>query len=283
MTFPVRAPYTRDQLDAESSSWPDGRDPLITGTARSEGAVPITDERRRQARFAAMLTRLRLRPRAGTITAWRTASLGGAVVAVLIVVGVLVTSSQGFRDAFGSNFLATVAGIALGVPIAVWLTLREADELGKAARAQEEVRSAARRGEVLVAIRRELAENKTILGERSQDGKRNLAVPFLQDEVWAAMSDGGELRWVNDPDLLRQVARAYVFVRTNIFLERRAFEIIHYPGMRIQGHDPEKRILDYLNNLDHVVTAAMDEAIAAIDSVVGPAPDPVGTIEPPRS
>ena len=72
----------------------------------------------------------------------------------------------------------------------------------------------------------------------------------MQDEVWAAMSDGGELQWIKDPGLLRQLARSYLYVRTIIFLERQFFEITHYAGMRIQGSNPETNIVAYLDHLD---------------------------------
>lgn len=197
---------------------------------------------------------------------WGRASTVAILVAVGIVLAALVLGGPSFREAFLSNFMSTVAGVAVGVPVAVWLALRETRQ-AQAAAARAELRvAAARRRDVLRALKKELTENLETLAERTANPERTLAIPFLQDEVWAAMSDGGELRWIEDPDLLRQLARSYLFVRTNIFLERQLFEVLHYPGMMIQqGDPPEKRIGRYLSGLDKVVRAAMDEGLAAIE------------------
>ena len=211
-----------------------------------------------------MLLRLRTRLSFRMVSTWGRASLIGVAAAALIVLGVLVLTGRTFRDAFGSNFLATVAGVALGVPIAVWLTLKEADEVGKTAKAQEEAQSARRRKEILTVIQLELTENKEALLARRTSGSRGFVIPFLGDEVWAAMSDGGELRWISDPNLLRKIARSYWYIRTVIFLERQWFGITHFAGMRIAGNDPEGRIVTYLGDVDRECAASINEGLAAI-------------------
>jgi hypothetical protein len=214
-----------------------------------------------------MLSRFRRLPNAASLNAWKRASLGGFVAAVVVIAGVVWFAPSTFQEAFGSNFLATLAGVAVGVPVTVWLTLREANEQGRALKTQDEARTAARRSQVLEALQTELTENKETLGDRRASGKREFFVPFLQDEVWAAMSDGGELRWIEDPALLRQLARSYLFIRTVIYLEKQIFEIRHYAGMRIQGSNPEGNISGYLDHLDGVCMAAIDEGLAAILAV----------------
>lgn len=214
---------------------------------------------------------LPLRRRRGLpgVSGWKVAAGIGILVAGGIALLVVILTGTSFKEAFGSNFLATVAGVALGVPVAVWLTLREAREQQTAAETQEKRVATERRRDVLKVLRRELSENLDTLAERMATTPRGLAVPFLQDEVWSAMSDGGELRWVADPDLLRRLARSYLYVRTNIFLERQFVEIVHFPGMRVQdSNPPESRIQGYLTGLDPVVNAAIDEGIAAIDAAL---------------
>jgi hypothetical protein len=211
---------------------------------------------------------------------WRLAAFFGIVSAVVIAAAVYLAGSPDFRIGFFTNFLATVAGVALGVPVAVWLTLQEAarqERLNKsqaeaeasAARSKEETKAADRRRDVLVAIRTELTENLVGLEDRRPHGERIFVIPFLMDEVWSAISDGGELKWVNDPEILRQLARSYVFIRLHVYLERQLFELRHYPGPMIASNDAEVRLIGYFNDrIDEVCRAAIDEALAAIRAVV---------------
>jgi hypothetical protein len=222
------------------------------------------------------------RPPAGQTsrTGWGFAAGVGTVVALAIAGGVQIFTEEGFRASFFANFLSTVAGVAVGVPVAIWLTLRESGEQAKAAAQTAREMEDARRREVLTAIRRELCENRVTLQERrpSPAAGRALGVPFLMDEVWSAMSDGGQLQWIRDTDLLRQVARAYVFIRTIIYLERSAFEIMHFPGQqRFQvesggktdpSQSPLGQVVSYLDHQDFVCIAAIDEALVKINVVV---------------
>ena len=201
--------------------------------------------------------------------------MAGVVVGVLIVLGVEWLATDSLRDNFLANFLATLAGVMFGVPIAVWLTVRESNEDRKAARTE----AADRRIEVLTAVRRELIENQRTLVERRPDGaRREFFIPFLMDEVWAAVSDGGQLQWVGDVEVLRRAARAYVFIRTIIYLERQVFELAHHPSPTLITKDgpvgaadaPIKQIVSYLDHQDRVCLAAIDEAFEVLDPILGP-------------
>jgi hypothetical protein len=209
-------------------------------------------------------------PRLSRVTprppAWGIGSVISVAVAAMILLFVFFVGDAGFEQSFLANFLATLAGVAVGVPVAIWLTLHDANEQRKLADQQERDRASGRRQDVLTAVRHELDENKVALAERRKTGKRELIVPFLQDEVWAAMSDGGELRWITDAALLRQMARSYHFIRTAIFLETQVFEVRFYAGLRIAGGPSHTDIIDILDRLDPTVLAAINEGIAAIDA-----------------
>ena len=208
-------------------------------------------------------------------SSWRAAAVVGLVISLVIVAAVLVFSATTFRESFLANFLATMAGVTLGVPIAVWLALRQSSEQ----RMTVEREAEERRNQVLQAVRGELVENKnTLVARRSEGGTRGFFVPFLMDEVWAAVSDGGQLQWVTDVEVLRRLARAYVFIRTVIYLERQAFEIMHYPGAQLgvrtdQGQmsaaqQQVKKIEGYLDHQDSTCIAAIDEALAVLDPLL---------------
>jgi uncharacterized membrane protein YccC len=212
---------------------------------------------------------------------WAVASVAAIFAGAFLFISVLVIADGGFYLAFLANFLSTLAGFLLGVPIAIWLALRQTREQREEASTAADAESKRRRNGVLEAIRKELLENRSTLEKdrRAEDGSRTFAVPFLMDEVWSAMSDGGQLEWITDAEVLRRLARAYVFIRTIIYLEQQAFEVIHFPGTRavleIQWTEgqpakglPADRIVDYLNHQDEVCIAAINEALAMIDPVL---------------
>ena len=124
-----------------------------------------------------------------------------------------------------------------------------------------------------------------IVGRRGDDGVRQLAIPFLMDEVWSAVSDGGQLQWVaDDSELLLQLARAHVYVRTMIFLERELFDATHSPTsvatFMSTGADGQSRRTNpgeiiatryapYFDHLDQVSIAAINEAQAMMRKRLG--------------
>jgi hypothetical protein len=217
---------------------------------------------------------------------WLIASVAAIVAGALLIGVVRRLSNDEFNSAFLANFLSTLAGILLGVPVAIWLALRQAKEQRDAAEQEADRISRQRRIDVLTAIRKELIEDRaTLTNDRGdQDAGWSFAVPFLMDEVWAAMSDGGQLEWITDTEVLRRLARAHVFIRTIIYLEKQAFEVIHYPGTRAvleipwtagqQPNDlPSTRIAAYLTHQRVVCIAAIDEALELVDPLLPERPE----------
>ena len=216
------------------------------------------------------------------ISQWLLASIAAVVVGGLLVAAVRLLGDAEFYSAFLANFLSTLAGFVLGVPVAIWLALRQARQQRDAAEEEAERLSVRRRNDVLRAIRKELAEDRaTLTNDRGDaEGAWEFAVPFLMDEVWTAMSDGGQLKWITDTAVLRQLARAYVFIKTIIYLEKQAFEVIHFPGTRAvleipwtagqPANDlPSTRIGAYLTHQRRVCIDAIDEALLLVDPLLG--------------
>jgi hypothetical protein len=132
-----------------------------------------------------------------------------------------------FWQNFASNLLATVIGVALGIPVAFWI-----DRRVQTANEQEKT------NKILQLLYKELLQNEKVLtqwqetmeaegwvyGPRSDfrqlQANAGFRVIQMADENWRAFSDGGELQWINDPLLLGALAdafgqlgrlRAYVF------------------------------------------------------------------------
>lgn len=125
-----------------------------------------------------------------------------------------------FWKDFVSNLSATLLGVALGIPIALWIS-----------RFQERRTEKERKRNVLEKLKKELLENLKYLRMR-EDEKLDIdhlaeALFFasgLKDEVYRVISDGGELEWIKDLDLLETISSAYYFIRDikfrgNLYLE----------------------------------------------------------------
>jgi len=132
-------------------------------------------------------------------------------VPVFAVIGVLLASfvigyDTGIGEDFTSNSLATILGIALGVPIG----LAVADYQGQRALSE-------RRNKVLGLLRGELLTNIVSLAGWGRHSPKELEVmtfsDFLRDDLWVAFSDSGELECIRDPKLLGAIANAYSSTR----------------------------------------------------------------------
>ena len=123
---------------------------------------------------------------------------------------------------------------------------------------------------VLDLLRSELSLNLDGIRKRrtpiDSGGKREVYTQSLQDQLWAAFSDGGELQYVNSPELLAALADAYHNVRHCIMLERKMLDAVHFPGMRIQQEKyPQDYFLEYLDQSDPSLISAIEKVLEAID------------------
>lgn len=133
------------------------------------------------------------------------------VVIVLALAAIPVIYSLGhlfdkaYRDSFLGNWAATVIGVVVGIPIALELNRHEiAAEARRAAEAKL-LEENQRRSKILGLLRAELVQDRDQLKSCQPAGaasKRTVLLPGLKDELWHAFSDGGELQWLQDPDLI---------------------------------------------------------------------------------
>lgn len=106
-----------------------------------------------------------------------------------------------------SNLIATIAGVAIGLPIALWLDrrARSMSEKEKRTERQERCRT------VIRLLNVELYKNARSLRQFHKDLDNYPC--FIQLESWRAFADGGELQWIDDPMLLHYLSLAYANLR----------------------------------------------------------------------
>jgi hypothetical protein len=101
----------------------------------------------------------------------------------------------------------------------------------------------------------------------TQGKARSVNLPFMSDELWKAVSDGGQLVHVDSPELLAALARAYHGVRTCVMLEGHYMDALHFAGLR--QSTPQHDILRYITELDESCIGAIEAAIFALDGAGG--------------
>ena len=182
-------------------------------------------------------------------------------------------ASPTFQEGAMGNLFATILGVIVGIPIALEINRRQQDAQQATALAVSQREESQRKQKVLALIRSELLQNKNDIIVRrkpiTDGGKREVHTGSLRDEMWSAFSDGGELHYVNNPDVLASIAGAYYEIRSNIHLERGFMNAIHFPGIRVkQDKYPQDFFLEYITTTDQNLLAAIERAIAAIDAEI---------------
>jgi len=175
-----------------------------------------------------------------------------------------------FRDSFMGNWFATMIGVMVGIPIALEINRRQRKVQERTEKVVREREQLARTAKILKLVKKELTHNREALVGRQQteDGtsQRVVSTNRLKDELWNAFSDGGELQWITDLELLDSISAAYHHIRTVIYLEERYFEATHFPGMVVrQDKYPKDYIIEYLTHDDPMVLEHINKALADIE------------------
>lgn len=179
-------------------------------------------------------------------------------------------TASAFRDNAMGNWFATMIGAFIGILIALEINRVQQIIQEKNERTIREKEEREHKAKILRLVKREIEYNRTVLLARQPDKKgekhRKVLVNRLKDELWNAFSDGGELQWIKDLQLLDFISMAYYHIRTIIYLEDKYFEATHFPGfMTQQKEDPKDRILNYLTLTDPEVLLNLEQALQEID------------------
>ena len=196
------------------------------------------------------------------------------MIVIIAVISVLyflthITDSE-FLDNSMGNCFATMTGVIVGIPIALWLSRRQQKEQEKKEQEAREREASIRKTKILRLVKTELEYNRDQLlaGKEETDGvtKRVVFVNGLKDELWSAFSDGGELQWIRDLQLLHVISFAYHYIRRVIYLEKIYMEVKHFPGLPSPyPTTPSEDLIRGLIDFDPVVLQSIEQALEEID------------------
>jgi len=112
---------------------------------------------------------------------------------------------------FWNNLVATLIGIAIGIPVGLFVNRRQTEqEEEKRSRIEGEQRKK-HVTKIISLLQSELSEGLRGLRRIRDRSRIDTWIEFdpIKVELWQAFSDGGELQWIDDPDLLNTLAAAY--------------------------------------------------------------------------
>jgi hypothetical protein len=177
-------------------------------------------------------------------------------------------TTPSFQEGAMGNLFATILGVVVGIPIALEISRRQQASSQAAVASERLVETSVRKRKVLTLLRSELLSNRAKIvvtrGPIEHAKPREVSTAFLSDVLWIAFSDGGELRCVDDPDLLSRIAHAYHEIHSTIRLERLYMEALLFPGGKF-SRAPENFYLESLTEKDMDLIQAVDMAVMAID------------------
>jgi hypothetical protein len=119
-----------------------------------------------------------------------------------------------FWKNFLSNALATFVGAIIGIPVALWLNQIQQNTLEKSEKEKTDLETSSRKKKLLNLIKDELEFDLEIFSTRHDEVYINgLDIYKFKLETWKSISDGGEIQWVQNLDLLNAISLAYYSIR----------------------------------------------------------------------
>lgn len=141
------------------------------------------------------------------------------LVAAIVSIGALLAVPVAGEPDFYRAVVATYIGAALGFFVALYLDRLQRSE-DDAARARQEMETTRTRRVALMSLLR--TELGLVVGQMPTRQDRS-SPPFdrLSDILWRSVSLAGEMRWIEDLQLLRQIASTYDLLAVEVDLEQR--------------------------------------------------------------
>ena len=163
-----------------------------------------------------------------------------------------------FWQDFVANGLATLLGVAVGIPIALWINnfLEQSSEKEH-------------KQKILHLLCDELEYNQHILSSWIKGAKKEdveVLVLELKHEVWSAFSDGGETQWIKDPILLGKLAS--VFSDIKALLNLAEWNMISNEYNESVSQQQKDRLWIQLNEKSKLCATSIDETLGILKSTI---------------
>ncbi len=168
---------------------------------------------------------------------------------------------------FSSNLFATLIGVGIGIPIALYINRKQINIQQDLENKIQRKEQAERAVKIVDLLESELQVNLFQLGANkspSESGmSRVIFVSGFKDELWKVFSEGGEIEWIKDIEILDSLATSYHYIARLKFLENLYFEIDHQPTNVTDLRTPSslKELTQNLGDLDGHTTTSLENTV----------------------
>jgi hypothetical protein len=157
--------------------------------------------------------------------------------------------SQPFLEGAMGNLFATMLGVVVGIPVALQIAQHQQSAAEIASRQAAVALAQARKHAVASHLLDELRSNRVQVLEcrapLENGAKRSVLTHPLRTELWQAFSDSGELQYINNPQVLALLAKAFHQTKATARMEQLLLELTHFPGLRVTGsHRHDETVLE---------------------------------------
>jgi hypothetical protein len=178
-------------------------------------------------------------------------------IVVSVAVSIIIWKYTPLGNDFLSNLLATTIGLIFGIPVALWISTY-----------QERSTEAERKEKILTLLYEELMVSFTQLNAYSKNTDKDAVLliigGFLRNESWKAFSEGGELEWIKDPDLLSELSWAYGSIQTLRHILDRYYSFAYHVGTR---GDRQKNVIYLRDMAEKGISEGIIDIKAALEAI----------------
>lgn len=172
----------------------------------------------------------------------------------------------------GHGLVATVIGVIVGIPVALWLNRRIKQKEDD----QDYQRERMRERNTLNLIKEELEFSKQGLDLRKAN-LSHLCIQPLKTELWEAMSGSGALSLIESPELLNRITSAYYVLRIVRRMEEACYSATRTATVTFSdGRTGAAVTLADAQTFYELLENNMREALIAIDHRISQIPTKIG-------
>lgn len=168
-------------------------------------------------------------------------------------------TNQNYWDGAVGNWLATILGVIGGIPIALEVNRLITDADDRKKRKAEKDKEEA----MLHLVKEELDFNLSRLNDRKGNTSSLPLHPFKTD-LWAALSDSGEIKYINNPALLNRITSAYHIIKIVKRTEEECYKAMRSVTVQFRNKTGHQLLLEDARTFDNQNEANTKSAIDEI-------------------
>ncbi len=173
----------------------------------------------------------------------------------------VVQQNRSFWDSVIGNLIATIVALVGGIPVGLWIDryIKRGEELSRV--------ESDRRHElkILGLLKKELeySFNNIFLPSRKGASANSVQLIPYKTDLWDAFCSSEEIKYIETPELLDEIASAYYIIKTAKYFETEAYHIFHSRGLPWATS-----ILQHARNLDPRFEEMVDLALKEISKCI---------------